>query len=257
MQRISLTPHGSVLIIELNRPDKRNAFDLLMLQELAEAFTRYEDDPALHCALLCAAGDHFTAGLDLADVAPAIGTDQIVPAGKVDPLGLRGRCRTKPLVTVAHGWSITMGVELLLASDIGLCADNTRFAQLEIKHSLIPLGGATFRLPQRAGWGNAMRWLLTGETFDAHEAKRLGLVEQVVPLAEARSRALAIAETIASYSPVAVRAILTSAHTRHAPIDASVAVLDHLAQEVLATDAVQQSLQAFGAGTFTRQSTST
>src|SRR3990167_2936499 len=99
----------------------------------------------------------------------------------------------------------------MLASDINLCASNTRFAQMEVQRGILPFGGATLRMPQTAGWGNAMRWLLTGDEFDAHEAYRLGLVQEVLASEELMPRALQLAERIAAQAPLGVQATLASA----------------------------------------------
>ena len=210
--RLKLETREHVLLIGLDRADKRNAFDRLMLTQLAEALTRYEDDPALRCAVLHAHGDHFTAGLDLGEVGPAVASGELLfPDGLVDPVGLYGRVRTKPLVTAVQGWCLTIGIELLLASDIRVAASDTRFGQIEIKRGIFPFGGATLRLPQIAGWGDAMRWLLTGDTFDAAEARRLGLVQEVVEPGQQLARATALASTIAKQAPLGVQATLKSA----------------------------------------------
>lgn len=210
--RITLETRDHVLLIGLNRADKRNAFDLAMLTRLAEALTRYEDDPELRCAVLFAHGDHFTAGLDLGEVGPAVASGAaLFPEGMVDPCGLHGRVREKPLVTAVQGWCLTIGIELLLASDIRVAASDTKFGQIEIKRGIFPFGGATLRLPQIAGWGDAMRWLLTGDTFDAAEARRLGLVQEVVEPGQQVERAAALAASIAKQAPLGVRATLKSA----------------------------------------------
>ena len=178
--RVRFDVDGDVAQIVLARPEKRNAFDLQMLRELAEAFTRYEETRALRCAVLCAEGEHFTAGLDLAEVGPAIAGDAaLFPDGLVDPLGLHGRVRMKPVVMAVQGWCLTIGIELLLAADIRVAARGTRFGQIEINRGIFPFGGATIRLPLAAGWGDAMRWLLTGDIFDAEEARRIGLVQEL------------------------------------------------------------------------------
>jgi enoyl-CoA hydratase/carnithine racemase len=210
--RLKLETREHVLLIGLDRADKRNAFDRAMLIQLAEALTRYEDDPELRCAVLHAHGDHFTAGLDLGEVGPAVASGELLfPEGLVDPVGLHGRVRDKPLVTAVQGWCLTIGIELLLASDIRVAASDTKFGQIEIKRGIFPFGGATLRLPQIAGWGDAMRWLLTGDTFDAAEARRLGLVQEVVEPGQQLDRAVALATTIASQAPLGVRATLKSA----------------------------------------------
>ncbi|MCA9663642.1 MAG: enoyl-CoA hydratase/isomerase family protein, partial [Myxococcales bacterium] len=158
-ERLKVEARGAVLTIGLDRAAKRNAFDLTMLRELSVALTRYDDDPALRCALLYAEGDHFTAGLDLAEVGPAVrGGAPLFPAGGVDPLGLHGRVRRGPLVMAVQGWCLTIGIELLLAADVRVAARDCRFGQIEIKRGIFPFGGATIRLPAIAGWGDAMRW---------------------------------------------------------------------------------------------------
>jgi enoyl-CoA hydratase/carnithine racemase len=168
-------------------------------------------------------GDHFTAGLDLVDVAPAIVSGQLpVPDDGRDPWRLDGPW-TKPVVAAAHGWCMTLGIELLLAADIRVAASSTRFTQMEVKRGIYPFGGATIRLPQQTGWGNAMRWLLTGDEFDAEEALRIGLLQEVAADAEeAQSTARAIAHTIADRAaPLGVQAVLASAQLARADGDAA------------------------------------
>jgi enoyl-CoA hydratase/carnithine racemase len=179
---------------------------------LSDAFARIETDPALRCGVLFAHGDHFTVGLDLASAAPSFGEGKLPlgPSG-ISPLGVLGKLRTKPIVVAVHGRCITIGIELCLAQDVTIAASNARFAQIEVKRGLFPFGGATFRLVQTAGWGNAMRWLLTGDEFGADEAHRIGLVQEVVEPGRQLDRALEIAETIAAQAPLGVQATIASA----------------------------------------------
>ena len=207
---IRYSTEGHVVSIGLNRPQKRNAFNLQMLRELGEAYTAYESDPHLRCAVLYSEGAHFTGGLDLAEVGPAVAAGApLFPAGAVDPLGI-GRARTKPVVCAVQGTCFTLGIELMLASDINLCADQTRFNQLEVGRGIMPFGGATLRFPRLSGWGNAMRWMLTAEDFDAAEALRIGLVQQVLPADQLLPKAQAIAQRIAAQAPLAVQATLAA-----------------------------------------------
>ncbi len=210
---ITTERRGHVLMIGLDRAAKRNAFNLQMLSELAAAYNQLEDDPELRCGLLFAHGDHFTAGLDLAEVGPAVGRgESFFPPEGVDPLELRGgRPRTKPMIIAVQGWCLTIGVELLLACDIRLAADDTRFSQMEVKRGIMPFGGATVRLHEVVGWGNAMRYLLTGDIFDAAEALRIGLVQEVLPADQVVDKGLELAQRIAAQAPLAVQASLASA----------------------------------------------
>ena len=203
-----------VVLMGLNRPAKLNSFNLQMLTELSEAYSAYENNDQLWCAVLHAHGDNFTSGLDLAEVGPAVASGTpLAPEGSVDPLDILGTRRTKPVVCVVQGWCITMGVELLLASDIRVAADNAKFAQMEVKRGIMPFGGATIRFPQIAGWGNAMRYLLTGDQFDAAEAFRIGLIQEVVETGKQLDRAIELAQSIAARAPLAVRATLLSSRT--------------------------------------------
>lgn len=234
-------------LIVLDRPEKRNAFDLQMLRELAQAMTAFEADDTLRCAVLCAEGEHFTAGLDLAEVGPVVrGGAPLFPTGCVDPLGMRPPTRTKPLIMAVQGWCLTIGIELLLAADIRLAAEGTRLGQIEVNRGIFPFGGATVRLPQVAGWGNAMRWLLTGEVFDAAEALRIGLLQEVVPAEQLRARALELAATVASRAPLGVQATLASAAV--AEREGSQAAIDALLPKAMAlmeSEDAAEGLQSF------------
>lgn len=214
-ETISVQRDGHVLIMGLNRPQKRNAFDMTMLGELAAAYGELDADDDLRAGVLYGEGPMFTAGLDLASVAPEIqGPFEWVPAGGVNPWQVDGRQMTKPVVGAAHGRCLTLGIELLLATDVAVAAESTTFAQLEIARGIFPFGGATLRFPEVAGWGNAMRWMLTAEEFDAREAHRIGVVQEVVPDGRHVDRAVELAQRIARQAPLGVRATLASARRR-------------------------------------------
>jgi enoyl-CoA hydratase len=210
---IEMEQRGHVLHMCLNRPAKRNAFNVEMLQELGRAYERLETEDELRAGVLYANGDHFTGGLVLAEVGPRLvdgGLDW--PDGTRNPWRTDGRPWTKPVVAAVQGWCMTLGIELLLAADIRIASADTRFAQLEVQRGIYPFGGATTRLPREAGWGNAMRWLLTGDEFDAAEALRLGLVQEVVETGTQLERAAELAERIATRSaPLGVRTTLAAA----------------------------------------------
>lgn len=245
--RVVTERDGHVFHIVLDRADKMNAFDLQMLRELAEAVTEYESDESLWCAVLYANGDNFTTGLELAEVGPAVRNGgALFPEGTVDVLSLREPKRKKPLVMAAQGWCLTIGIELLLAADIRLCAERTRFGQIEINRGIFPFGGATVRLPEIAGWGNAMRWLLTGDRFDAKEALRIGLVQEVHPAEALHARALFIARTVAKQAPLGVQATIQSARTAaHRGLDAAIEDLLVTARRLMETEDAEEGMQSF------------
>ncbi|CAN5609623.1 crotonase/enoyl-CoA hydratase family protein [soil metagenome] len=211
--RITVERDGHVLLIGLNRADKRNAADHRLLSELATAYGELERDPQLRAGFVFAHGDHFTGGLDLADVAPRIGDNglDLVPEGGIHPWQVDGQQLTKPVVIAVQGTCLTLGIELMLASDIVVAADSTTFGQIEVARGILPFGGATIRFPRAVGWGNAMRWILTGDTFDAAEAYRIGLVQEVVPHGQQFDRGLELAQRVAAQAPLAVQAALANA----------------------------------------------
>ena len=208
---VTTEKRGRVFIIKLDRPKKLNGFSVKMIKELAVAYTAFESDTGAWVGLLCAEGPHFTAGLQLDQIGPFMARgESLWPDGAIDPFGLRDPKRTKPLVVAVQGITYTIGIELMLAADVVVAAHNCRFAQLEVKRGIMATGGATVRMMERAGWGNAMRYLLTGDEFDAATALRFGFVQEVVPAGEEFARALAIAEKIAAQAPLAVRATIAS-----------------------------------------------
>jgi len=211
--RVTVERDGHVLLIGFNRAEKRNAADFQLLQELSLAYGELERDPELRAGFVFAHGDHFTGGLDLADVGPRIGADglDMVPEGGINPWQVSGESITKPVVMAVQGTCLTLGIELMLASDIVVAADSTVFGQIEVARGILPFGGATIRFPRAVGWGNAMRWILTGDSFPVSEAYRIGLVQEVVPHGEQYARGLELAQRVAAQAPLAVQAALANA----------------------------------------------
>jgi enoyl-CoA hydratase len=212
-ERVTIERDGHLLLVGLNRPEKRNAADFAMLQELSAAYGELDRDPDLRVGVVFAHGDHFTGGLDLADVAPRIGEHglDIVPEGGLNPWQVEDEFQRKPIVIAVQGMCLTLGIELALASDVVVAADSTVFGQIEVQRGILPFGGATIRLPRAVGWGNAMRWMLTGDSFDAAEAHRIGLVQEVVPHGTQLQRGREIATRIAAQAPLAVQATMANA----------------------------------------------
>ena len=239
--RVVTERRGHLLLIGLNRPEKRNAADFAMLQQLALAYGELECDPELRVGVVHALGEHFTAGLDLADIGPRLGPAglEMVPDGGINPWQVDGTALSKPVVIAVQGTCLTLGIELMLASDIVVAAESTRFGQIEVSRGILPFGGATIRFPRAAGWGNAMRWLLTGDLFDAREAHRLGLVQEIVPDGQELSRAIELAERIAAQAPLAVQATLANARLalRDGAAAAEAALQPALARLAASTDA--------------------
>jgi enoyl-CoA hydratase/carnithine racemase len=134
----------------------------------------------------------------------------------------------------------------MLATDVRIAATTVRLAQIEVKRGIYPVGGATVRLFEEIGWGNAMRYLLTGDEMNAQEAYRLGLVQEVVEPGQQLQRAIEIAETIAKQAPLGVRAIIKSA--RLSRVEGAKAALERLLPDLLPimkSEDAQEGVRAF------------
>ncbi len=246
--RITRERQGHVLLIGLHRPEANNLFDMPLIQELAAALGELEHDPELRCGLIFAHGKHFTLGLELPTVAP-----EVVAAGGfhfadgcLDPWGLQPPYRAKPLVCALHGICLTVGLELALAADIRIAATGTRFAQIEVKRGIYPDLGATLRFVHEAGWGNAMRYLLTGDEFGPEEALRMGIIQEIVEPDRLLPRALELARTVAAQAPLGVQATIRSA--RQARLQGEEAEMRRLfpaIMELFATEDAQEGVRSF------------
>ena len=241
-----------VLLIGINRPAKRNGWTPQMFRQLAEAYTRLDDDPALRVGVLHAFGDHFTAGLDLPLIAEFVknGGKAIPDDGTlVEPhnMGQPGyRRRTKPMVAAVKGICFTVGIELMLAADIVVAADNCRFSQLEVQRCIMASGGATLRMAERAGTGNAMLHLLTADEFDSAEAYRLNFVQKVVAAGQELDEALAIAQKIAAQAPQAVVATRLNVlkAVEQGPL-AAIEDFDLVRQRLMASEDAAEGVRSF------------
>lgn len=243
MSVVTVDREGHLLMIGVNRPEAYNLWDLEVIQEVSRAYKELGDDPDLRVGVLYGHGKRFTAGLDLPSVAPAIASGDVsavIPADGYDPWNFLGEPCPKPVVIAAHRTCNTLGIELMLAAEVAIAAEGTRFAQLEVARGIFPFGGATFRLPVRLGPAG-MQLLLTAEQFDAETAFRLGLISEVTPPGSHLDRAMEIAGTIASNAPLAVQAALASARAaeKAAREATSVVLFESLERIVTSADAME------------------
>jgi enoyl-CoA hydratase/carnithine racemase len=214
MDHITVDVDNGLLRIGINRPNKWNAFNRQLIDELAQSYDQLAMDTQLRVGVLYAHGEHFSAGLDLGDVAPLLraqGPQTLAGSGTYDPFGVWKDPVPKPVVMAVQGIAYTVAIELALAADVVVASADTRFRQLEVARGIMPFGGASFRAPARVGWGNAMRFLLTADEFGADEALRIGLVQEVVPVGNQLQRATALARRIAEQAPLGVQATLANA----------------------------------------------
>jgi len=248
MSVVTIDEDGALLVIGVNRPEENNLWNLEVIQAVSRAYRRLAEAPHLRVGVVHAHGRHFTAGLDLVSVGPLVATGDVralLPEDGCDPWDLFGEPCPKPIVVAVHGTCNTLGIELVLASQVAVCTEDSRFAQLEVARGIVPLGGATFRLPGRLGL-RGMRYLVSAERFDAATALRLGLVSEVVPSNGHLERAIELARIIAANAPLAVQVALASARAaERAARDAARQVIVDNNSRLLSSNDAAEGVSAF------------
>ena len=207
-ETIVVEREGTVALVTLNRPAVLNALNMLMLGELRDAFMKLDADASVGAIILTGSGERaFAAGADIGELGalpdPASGARQ-ARLGQALTLQIEGL--RVPVIAAVNGFALGGGCELALACDIRIASDRAKFGQPEVNLGLMPGYGGTQRTARLAGRGMAMYLCLSGETIDAREAHRAGLVERVVPHADLLVEARRIAGLIASKAPLAVAA---------------------------------------------------
>ncbi|MGH6682808.1 MAG: crotonase/enoyl-CoA hydratase family protein [Pseudolabrys sp.] len=205
---------GSILLIGIARQES-DRINFSTVVGLGRAYYLLDHDETLRVGVLYAEGPDFVGGvLDAASWAPVLRTGRFDPGTRefINPVGTVPPRREKPIVVAVQGRTQGAGHELFLAADVRVAASDTLFAQPEVTRGHFPAGGATITFVRETGWGNAMRYMLTGDEWRADEAYRLGLVQYVTPPGQQRERAIEVARKIAAAAPLGVRATLDSAN---------------------------------------------
>ena len=204
-ETILLEREGRVALLTFNRPDKLNALNEEVREDLLAALAELEADAGVGVVVLTGAGEKsFVAGADIAEFAGRTPLDQrhaMRPPRIFEAMALF----PKPVIAMINGFCLGGGCELALSCDLRVASEKARFGQPEINLGLIPGGGGTQRLPRLVGLGHAMRLVLTGDMIGAAEAKEIGLVELVVPHEELRAKTFELAAKIAGKSPLTLK----------------------------------------------------
>ncbi|WP_201931805.1 crotonase/enoyl-CoA hydratase family protein [Nocardioides donggukensis] len=194
--------NGQALLITIDRPERRNAFDGATARALEAAIDEYEADDELRVAVLTGAGPTFSAGQDLK--AAAVG--DMGASERRGGFGVMAVPPEKPLIAAVEGDALAGGLELCLACDLVVATDATRMGIPEAARALVAMGGGLFRLPKRIPYNIAMELALTGKSLPAEEFHRMGFVNRVVPAGQAVEAALELAADIVKSGPLAVSA---------------------------------------------------
>jgi enoyl-CoA hydratase/carnithine racemase len=203
---------GSILLIGIRQESDR--VELSSVIGLGRLMYMLDHDDALRVAILYSQGPDFVGGvLDPESWAPVLRTGKFPEIAQfVNPVGTIPPRREKPLVVAVQGKCQGAGHELFLAADVRVAASNAVFAQPEVTRGHFPAGGAPITFVREAGWGNAMRYMLTGDEWGAEEAYRMGLVQYVTPPGKQLDRAIEVARKISAAAPLGIRATIASAH---------------------------------------------
>ena len=202
---ILMEREGRVAILTVNRPDKLNALNDQVREDMLAALAEIETDDSIGVVVLTGAGEKsFIAGADIGEFAGRSPFDQRHAMRSPRIFDIMSSF-PKPVIAMINGFCLGGGCELAMSCDIRIASEKARFGQPEINLGLIPGGGGTQRLPRLVGLGNALRLILSGDMIGAAEAQAIGLVEVVVPHEELRAKTLELANKIAGKSPLTLK----------------------------------------------------
>jgi enoyl-CoA hydratase/carnithine racemase len=200
---------GHVAIITMNRPEKHNAMSPEVIRGVREGFARAKADRTIRAVVLTGAGDRaFSAGADLIHMAQRESRDFGDTFWWPSQPSEWAEDFYKPVVAAINGYCYAAAMNLMCAAtDMRIASDTATFCYAEVLRGFSGAGPAMALLPRQVPYALAMEWLLTGKVFNAQDAYRAGLVNEVVPLAEVKQRAMEVARGLSKLAPIAVRAI--------------------------------------------------
>lgn len=204
---------NGILTITINRPDKLNALNSQVMQELDQALTELLNQSEVRSVIITGSGSKsFVAGADIAEFVGLDTAQGMQLAQKGQTIFARIEQSHKPIIACVNGFALGGGCELAMSCHFRIASDNAKFGQPEVNLGLIPGYGGTQRLVQLIGKGRALELLMSGEMIDAQKAWQYGLVNAVVPQEELLAKATAILQTINSKAPLAVAKCIEAAN---------------------------------------------
>jgi enoyl-CoA hydratase/carnithine racemase len=201
-QHIALSVTDGIATLTLNRPERLNAFTLVMQRDICAAFDRIDADDAIRAVIVTGAGRGFCAGVDLGSKGERFEPDA---QGRGGPVTLRIHRCNKPVIAAVNGAAVGVGASMILPMDVRLASTAARFGYVFTRRGLIPDGVSGWFLPRLVGMSVAAEWCYSGRLFDADEARRGGLVRSIHPPDELLAAAHALAHELTDdSSPVAI-----------------------------------------------------
>ncbi len=209
---------GPILVVTLNRPEKKNCVNSEVMCRLYDAWVRLDREDDLRVAILTGRGDTFCAGMDLSEIPKLMSgkaetpwMERVMKEGEVIyGCWLKTYRPTKPVILAAEGFARAGGTEILQGTDIRVAGESACFGVTEVQRGLFPMAGSAVRLRRQVGYAIAAEMLLAGEDLPARRAYDLGLINHVVADGQALAKAKEIAQRIADNGPLAVKAILAT-----------------------------------------------
>jgi enoyl-CoA hydratase len=245
---------GPVLVVTLNRPEKRNAINCESMCRLYDAWRQLDRDDELRVAILTGRGSTFCAGMDLAEIGKMSSgkpENEWMARALREPALIYGAWLkterpTKPVILAVEGFARAGGTEILQGTDIRVAGESAVFGVTEVQRGLFPMAGSTVRLRRQIGYAVAAEMLLCGEDLPARRALELGLVNHVVPDGQALAKAREIAARIAKNGPLAVKAIVaTLRETETLPEPQAFAIEQRYGMGVMASEDAREGPRAF------------
>jgi enoyl-CoA hydratase/carnithine racemase len=246
-QTVRVQTDGAARVVTLNRPDKRNAVSVQMMHEITTAAKEAEADPAVFGVILTGGDKFFSAGADLNEALQVKSAAQALDYfGEWHALNASLEALRKPVIAAIEGFCITGGLELALACDLRICAEDSTFAITSAKIGTVAGAGGTQRLPRIVGVGNALEILFAADPVDAAHAHRIGLVNQVTPKGQALARATAQVQVYRERGPLSLALVKQAVHRgMQMDLASGIAFETMLVTTIYGTQDKQEGISAF------------
>lgn len=245
-ENIILEREGNIAIITMNRPNVLNALNHKMIQELLDALAKLGTDDKIRAVVITGSGRAFCSGDDLKEMGPAPGSgsrSEGIRQGQQKLIkAIRGL--RKPVIAAVNGFAHGAGSDLALACDFRIASEEARLGDIRTSRALTIGTGATYLMPQIVGLAKAIELLLTGDTIDAKEAERIGLVNKAVPAGQFRATVMEMASKLAS-GPTKIIGIAKAEIYRELHMDLASALEDELIEVWTPTQDGEEGSRSF------------